>query len=321
MGYITKYGSFWGLLPQTSGRLFWVAPAASYTVEGRTYVASDGNDGLSPERAFLTTDYAIGQTTANVGDVIVLLPGSHTSAATITVDVAGITITGIPGSAPTPANRGSSGAIRNKSRITTTLASGMVFTVTAADVEICWLDITSIVAGAGISASNAADRLYVHDCSFVFGAVDGTATFGITFPLGTGTTTTNDDSLIRNCFFLCSANAGPAVRAAGTVIGLTIENSTFQLKGDTSWDDVIEITQAGSLNTVIRDCDFFQESITVVMTDCIDTTGATGDGATAVYRCYFPQGSDAFEASATVDIMCAENYLATSTAGAVVGSA
>lgn len=321
MGYITRYGSFWGMVPQTSGRIFWVAPSDSYTVEGRSYSASDNNDGLSPERAFRTVDYAVGQTTASVGDVIVMLPGSHSVSATIAVDVAGITITGLPGSAPIQGARSTSGALRNRSRITTTETAGMVFTVTVADVEICWLDITSIVAGAGISASNAADRVYVHDCSFIFGAVDGTATFGITFPLGTGTTTTNDDSLIRNCFFVASANAGPAIRAAGTAIGLTIENNTFQLKGDTSWDDAIEITQAGSLNTVIRDCDFFQESITIVITGCIDTTGATGDGATAVYRCYFPQGSDAFQATATVDIMCAENYLATSTAGAVTGSA
>src|SRR3990167_3268831 len=100
MGYITKVGSFWGMVPQTSGRVFWVAPAASYTVEGRSYSASDGNDGLSPERAFLTVDYAVGQCTANVGDVIVMLNGAHSVSATIAVDVAGITITGIPRGAP-----------------------------------------------------------------------------------------------------------------------------------------------------------------------------------------------------------------------------
>src|SRR3989304_551054 len=82
MAYITKFGGFWGMLPQTSGRIFWVAPSATYTVEGRTYAASDGNDGLSPERAFRTVDYAVGQTTANVGDVLVLLPGSHSVSAT-----------------------------------------------------------------------------------------------------------------------------------------------------------------------------------------------------------------------------------------------
>ena len=99
MGYLTKYGTFWGMVPQTTGRIFWVAPSASYTVEGRTYAASDNNDGLSPERALRTLDRAFdtGYATANVGDVIVLLPGSHSWTATTTVDIAGVTITGMPG--------------------------------------------------------------------------------------------------------------------------------------------------------------------------------------------------------------------------------
>src|SRR3990167_11547235 len=111
MAYITKFGGFWGMLPQTSGRIFWVAPSATYTVEGRTYAASDGNDGLSPERAFRTVDYAVGQTTANVGDVIVLMVGAHSVSATVAVDVAGITITGIPGSAPLRGSRMSPGGV------------------------------------------------------------------------------------------------------------------------------------------------------------------------------------------------------------------
>ena len=99
MGYVTKYGSFWGMIPQTAGRVFWVAPAASYTVEGRTYVASDDNDGLSPERAKLTLDDTIGDCTANVGDVIVLLPGAHSWSASVAADVAGVTIMGLPSGA------------------------------------------------------------------------------------------------------------------------------------------------------------------------------------------------------------------------------
>ena len=321
MGYITKVGSFWGFLPQTSGRIFWVAPSSSYTVEGRSYAASDGNDGLSPERALLTVDYAVGLTTASVSDVIVLLPGSHSISATITVDVAGLTITGIPGNAPMFGDRGNSGGKRNRSRITTTATAGMIFTVTAADTEIAWLDLTPIIAGAGTSFSNAADRGFVHDCTFTMSSADDTATFGVTFPLGTGTTTNNDDSVIKNCYFLASSNCGPAIRAAGTVIGLTIENSTFELAGSSAWDDVIESTLAGSLGLKIRDCDFFTPtSATTVMTDCIDTTGMTVNASTQVYRCYFPTGSDAFEATATPDIVVAECYLADTTSGAVTGS-
>ena len=44
MSFINKYGSYWGFIPQTSGQIFWVAPSASYTIEGRTYSASNDND-------------------------------------------------------------------------------------------------------------------------------------------------------------------------------------------------------------------------------------------------------------------------------------
>ena len=185
MSYITKFGSFWGMLPQTSGRAFWVAPAASYTVEGQVYSASNDNDGLSPERALRTVDYAVGLTTASVGDVIVLLPGAHSVTATITVDVAGITIVGIPGSNHLGgSNRSSSGSSANRSQITSTEATGMIFTVTAVDVEIAHLHLAPITAGSGISVSSAAHRAYIHDCTFDLGATANTATMGVTMPVG-----------------------------------------------------------------------------------------------------------------------------------------
>jgi hypothetical protein len=60
---------------------------------------SDGNDGLSPERPLATIAQAIANCTANVGDVIVLLPGTHnattlagsTAAAALAFSKAGIT--------------------------------------------------------------------------------------------------------------------------------------------------------------------------------------------------------------------------------------
>lgn len=322
MGFLTKYGTIWGQIPQTTGRVFWVAPSDSYTVEGRTYPASDSHDGLSPERALRTVDYAVGLTTASVGDVIVLLPGSHSVSSTITVDVAGLVITGIPGNTPMPADRAGGGSVKNRCQITTTEAAGAIFTVTAADTEIAWLDFVPIIAGSAISASNAADRLFVHDCTINVTTADNTATIGVSFPLGTGTTTVNDDSVIRNCYFSAASNSGPSVRASGTVHGLTIESCTFRLKGTTAWDDVIESTLAGSVGVLIRDCDFIQPtSATTVMTDCIDMTGMTVNASTHAYRCYFPNGSDAFEATATPDISVAECYLADTTAGAVTGSA
>jgi hypothetical protein len=96
MGFITKYGSAWGDIPKTNGSVFFVSPSDTYTVEGRSYSASNDNDGLSPERAKRTMAGALTYCTANAGDVIVLLPGTHTGSATVAVNVAGVTITGLP---------------------------------------------------------------------------------------------------------------------------------------------------------------------------------------------------------------------------------
>lgn len=320
MGFLTKYGTFWGTLPQTTGRIFWVAPSATYYVEGRSYSASDGNDGLSPERALRTIDYAVGLCTANIGDVIVVMPGAHTTTGTITVDIAGVTITGMPGGPRHAADKMAAGASRMRSSVTQATATTDVFTVTAADVEIAYLHLIPVAGAAAVSLSNAADRAYVHDCTFNMTTAANTATFGIAFPLGTGTTTANDDSVIRNCYWYVSDNQGPAIRAAGTMIGCSIEASTFYLAGNTAWDDVIEITLAGSLGNHIRDCDFIQQSSGTVMADCIDVTGSTTDGGTQVYRCYFPAGSDALESSATADTYSVECYLATTSGGALVGN-
>jgi len=321
MGYLTKYGSFWGMIPQTSGRIFWVAPSASYVVEGRTYSASDNNDGLSPERAVLTLNrcFDSGYVTASVGDVVVLLPGSHSWSATQTIDVAGVTITGIPSTVPLKQDRMNGGSVRQRTQVATSAATTAAITVTAADVEIAYLHFAPVAGGSGVSASNAADRLYVHDCTFAMTTAANTATFGVEFPLGTGTAVSNDDSVIRNCYFYVTDNQGPAVRAAGTVTGLTIEQSTITLAGATAWDDAVEVTLAGSTGVTVRDVDFIQAAAGTVITDCIEVTGVTTDGATTVYRCYAPVGSDLVQASNTADAQCAECYLASQT-GAITGS-
>ena len=65
--------------PRMSKRqIIFVAPADSYTVDGRTYFASDNNDGLSPETAKRTINGAMDFVTANGGGTILLLAGTHT---------------------------------------------------------------------------------------------------------------------------------------------------------------------------------------------------------------------------------------------------
>ena len=72
------------------GEVFFVGSASTNAVD-------DTGHGRSPEAPFATLDYAIGQTTANQGDVIYLMPGHVelvTAAANLDLDTAGIHIIG-----------------------------------------------------------------------------------------------------------------------------------------------------------------------------------------------------------------------------------
>lgn len=160
MGYLTSYGTQWGNIPMTAGQLFWVAPAASYTVGGRAYSASDGNDGLSPERALLTLARAVALSTAGAGDAILMLPGAHSYSASVAVSKAGLSIVGLP-YYPGAANHFS----RPMATVTTT-ADDEVMNVTAADVEIANLRVIPVTTKTGIDFTTAAHRLWLHDVSF-----------------------------------------------------------------------------------------------------------------------------------------------------------
>jgi len=256
MSFLTKYGTLWGAIPQTAGRVFWVAPSASYTVEGRSYVASDGQDGLAPDRAVLTLDYAVGLCSANVGDVIVLLPGAHSWSASVAVDVAGITITGLPG--------GAGNYLRQRASVTTS-AADEIMNVTAANVEIAYLHVIPATTKAGIDFSANADNLHVHDCSFDMAtpAVD-TGTIGLDATGGAS------NVLIRNNYFECDGAQGPAIDVTGCLDSV-VEDNTFNLSANT-WAAAIT-TGAATARVVIRRNLFNDGAGTI--TAGIDGTGAT----------------------------------------------
>ena len=321
MSFMTKYGSVWSLLPQTTGRYFFVAPAASYTIEGVVYEASNNNDGLSPERALRTVAQAVTNATASVGDVIVLLGGAHSVSSTVTINKAGLTIVGIPGSTPIAGARHNSGSKRLRTTITSTETAGIIFTVSALDTEIAFINFLPPAAGGrGISITPTAGatnggRAYIHDCVFSMIATASVTTFGVTIPAGV-TADLLEDTFISKCLFISGTGAssganGPAVNVLGTSHNTTLEYSTFELKGTAAWADAILSTNPGTLGTAIRDCDFHTPtSATTVMTDVIELTGSTVDGSTQVYRCVFPLNSDAFQVTAVSDAMVADSYSA-----------
>lgn len=326
MPLLTQFGSPWGTLPVTNGRYFFVAPSGQYAIEGQTYSSSDNNDGLRPDRAVRTITYALSLVTANVGDVIVLLPGSHSVASTVIINKAGVTITGVPGNTPFRQNRRNAGGKRMRTQITSTLVptnttNGAIFQVAAVDVEVCFIHLIPIAAGGvGIDISptaGAADRLYVHDCTFALSGTAATTTYGISIIAGVTANLVNE-ILVSNCYFVSGTDTtsganGPAVNVLASTHGLTIEQSTFELKGTAAWANAITVSAsaASCLGILIRDNDFVNPtSTTTVITTAIRATTLTNPAALYALRNYVDAGTDFATAAAINVIAVSENYLA-----------
>lgn len=300
MSYLTKFGTLWGDVPLTTGKVVWVAPS-SYKIDGRSFVSSDDYDGSSPEKAKATINGAMDMVSADSGDIIMLVPGSYTFTATQTCDVAGVKIMGVPGGPLDPHEHGTR-TTRYAASVTTS-ASAAVLTITAARVEVAYLHIVPASAQAGINL--AADDVNIHDCSWNMTTAANTATFGISV---TGATAR---PRLSNHYVYVSDNQGPFLRCASGSAGMDggmFQRSIVVLAGSTAWDDAVEIT-TGVDNFVIRDIDFIGSS-GAVYTDVIDVTGNTNDNGVTIVRCIFPVSSDATQETATSDIALASNVIA-----------
>ena len=224
-----------GFMPVTSGSVFYVAPSASYTVAGvdgtKTFVASDGNDGLSPKRAFLTLDYAVGKCTANAGDVICLLPGAHSWSASVALDVAGVTVMGLP-YFPIATGNGPRGGMPEAT--ITTSASDEIINVTAADCKIVNLKVIPVTQKVGIDFSAAADRLKIYDC--VVDLITATGHLSTKGIAATGATVAADDLHFAHIEVYednAGTSHGPGVDL-GAGVRCVMEKSSFIKQGTTA---------------------------------------------------------------------------------------
>ena len=157
-----------------TGNIFWVDSGTLTTTGGDTV-----GHGGSPDAPFLTIDYAIGQCTANNGDVIYVLPGhaeTITTAGAITCDVAGISIIGIGEGADRPTITwastdntatwlvtAASVNIKNILGVCGDDALTSAFVISAADcnIDITWRDPTDVEAATCILTTADADRLKI----------------------------------------------------------------------------------------------------------------------------------------------------------------
>ena len=268
MSHPSNYGRLWGQIPSTAGQVFWVAPSSPYTVNGLSYDASDGNDGLDPDRALLTVDRAWNLVTADAGDVIVLLPGTHSPAASIAADIAGVTMMGLPG--------GAGNYLQQKVTIAAVTGDQNI-NVTAANIEIAYLNFIPITADTAIDFSAAANNLHIHHCSFdMVTPAASTGTIGVE-ALGAASYV-----LISHCYFEETGAQGPAIVATGTLDSV-IEHCTILQQAGT-WADALTVGAATD-RLVIRDCDFPASNAT--QTICINGTAATIASGVSVIRCVF----------------------------------
>jgi len=303
MAFVTKYGPIWGQIPSTAGRVFWVAPAASYTVNGDGYSASDDNDGLDPRRALLTVDRAWNLVTANVGDVIVLLPGTHSPSASIAADVAGVTMMGLPG--------GAGNFVKQKTTIAAVTGDQNI-NITAADIEIAYLNLVPVTADSAIDLSAAADRAHIHHCSFDMATpAANTGTIGIDFIAGAS------NCLIDTCYFECDAAQGPAI-SFGASLETVAQNLVFALSGGT-WVSACTQAAAGR-RLLLRDSDWIVGNGTIT-NGILGTTG--GEVSMAhILRCYFAdsvtKGVDGYDAGDAEIAECYQAGLGSADGGVLV---
>jgi len=208
MSILTKYGTAWGHLPVMGGNVHFVSPSANYTLCGKSYTASDGNDGTSPESALLTPAQAISNATANAGDVIALLPGTHSSASNVAVNKAGLTFIAMhPYSYLNATLR--SNPLATKVNWTSTLA-GTAITVTAADTTFVGINFIPVTARTAVSFSGAAARMAVVDCGITLSAAASVSTKGFVASAGADSVTFSNLSVLNTI-----GAQGPALDLTG----------------------------------------------------------------------------------------------------------
>jgi len=169
---------------------------------------SADNSGTSPEAPLSTIDAAINKCTANVGDVIFVLPGhaeSVVAAAGIDADVAGISIIGL-------------GVGESRPIITFTTDVAADFDIGAADVLVRNLifkvDVDDQTACLDINAAGAV----VEDCEFLEGA-------GADEQMLIGIDIAESRCTIRRCYFKSVvAGADSAIKIAAAKDRITIED-------------------------------------------------------------------------------------------------
>lgn len=221
-----------GQIPTTTGSYWFVSSGAG----------SDSNDGKTPSSAFATLDYAIGKCTADLGDVIVLMPGhaeTISSATSVICDVAGVTIVGLGyGNARPTFSFSAVGSYIPISAANVTIQNIItkpsvdevvkLFYITGAGVTLDTVDYQSVSTYSTLQfvlTTNAADQLTIKNCYHYQLTAGGSAQKWIQL-VGT------DSTRIWN-------NRFNIVAAYANVASICISGSTAVIDCDVRYNDIV----------------------------------------------------------------------------------
>ena len=184
--------------------------------------------------------------------------------------------------------------------------------VTAADIEIAYLNITPVTVLTAVDVSAAGCAVHIHHCSFdMYTAAADVGTIGIEF-LGA-----SDWALIDNCYFVCDDAQGPAM-VLGTTNFTVVRDCVIACTNGT-WAVAIS-TGAGGTCNLIENVVFLCQGTTI--TDAI-TGGASAQGTWTVRGCAFPVLCHELDTFTNDHCELNGNYIATiggGTGGTVVDS-
>lgn len=260
------------ILQTAPGRTFWVSNASTLQTGQRT--GSDGNKGTF-DAPFATLDYAIGQCTANRGDMIFIKPGhaeSVASATALNFDVAGVQIIGL-------------GTGSKRPTFTLTTANTATIPVSADNMSISnCLFIGNFLSIASCFTVAAAADFVIDSCDFR----DTSATLGFLSIVTTTVTVNADGFTYTNNRRKSDATTspGPDIVIAGTMARLKV-NGNKSIHTVAS-NNVAALIEHGAL--VMTDAEVIGNLIYSVNTDTatgailVKTTATTGSGIIAHNR-------------------------------------
>ena len=167
------------------GKVFWVYNGTALLPGQKG--GSDGNKGTF-DAPFSTLDYAIGQCTANRGDIVMVKPGhaeNVASATALALDVAGVAIVGL-------------GVGSNRPTFTLTTATTATIGVTAANMSMVNCIISANFADIVSAFTVTADDFTLDRCDILATAAD----MNFLHVIDTNTTTGSADGLtVTNCYW------------------------------------------------------------------------------------------------------------------------